>query len=170
MTVPINSHPRYGKSKTWAFDAPLRSCRPNQATRRNAPVFAHFTDTDEAAIVILHPHHAELRRFRCAYRLPLQPVKRTVLGELQQRPMLQSAIGMQQELIDRFIATFAMHPLKLFERYGAAQIEGTRLGSAQLCNVGTAAEQLADIFDQGTDIGAFAAVDRQTRLLRLAAQ
>ena len=84
--------------------------------------------------------------------------------------MLQAAVDRLQELVNRFVATLGMHPLQLFERYGAAQIEGTSFGSAQLCNVCTATQQVADIFDQSADIGAFAAIDRQARLLRLAAQ
>src|SRR3990167_5883242 len=170
MTVPINSHPRYGKLKTWAFDAPLRSCRPNQATRRNAPVFAHFTDTDAATIVILYPPHAELRRFRCAYRLPLQPVKRTVLRELQQRPMLQTTVHRQQKPIDGFMTTLGMGLLQRFQANGLRQCKRPGFSPAQLCNMGAATEQMADILDQGADIGAFCAIDRQARLLRLAAQ
>ncbi|MNF78428.1 hypothetical protein D3C84_606130 [compost metagenome] len=120
--------------------------------------------------MILHPHHAELRRFRGAYRLPLQPVKRTVFGELQQRPVLQAAVHRQQKLIDSFMAALGMGLFQRFQANRLRQPEWARFGSPQLCNMGAATEQLADILDQGANIGAFRTIDRQARLLRLAAQ
>ena len=124
-----------------------RSCRPNKATRRNAPVFAHFTDTDEATIVILYPHHAELRRIRGADGLPLQPVERAVLREAQQWPVFQPAVHRVQEAIDRFVAAIGVHLFQLFQGNGLQQAERSGLDPTQLGDMRATTQKVTNILD-----------------------
>src|SRR3546814_18137249 len=95
----------------------------------------------------------------------MQPVVGTVLGQLQQRPMFKPAVHRLQETIQRLGTTLTMQLLKRFERYRLRQVERPGLGSPQLGNVRSTAEQLADVFDQGADIGAFAACNGESRLV-----
>ncbi|MNQ86519.1 hypothetical protein D3C85_1017160 [compost metagenome] len=112
--------------------------------------------------MILYSHHAELRCIRGPYRLPVQPVERTVLGELQQWPVLQAAIRRHQELIDRLIATFGMDAFEFFERDRLGQRERAGVGTTQLRHVRATAKRFADVFDQRADVGTFGAAYGQT--------
>ena len=97
--------------------------------------------------MILHPQHAEFRCLGCTYRLPMQPIKCAVLGQLQQRPMFEPAVHWLQKGINCLSATFCVRPLELLKTDRLAQIEGPSLGPSQLGNVRTATQGMADIFD-----------------------
>ncbi|MNN84674.1 hypothetical protein D3C81_2018650 [compost metagenome] len=82
-----------------------------------------------------------------------------MLGELQQWPVLQTAVRWHQEAIDRFVATFGVDRFEFFEGHGLGQLERTGVRTAQFSDIGSATEHLADILDQSADVGAFAAAD-----------
>src|SRR3990167_3098518 len=112
--------------------------------------------------MILYSHHAELRGIRGAYRLAVEPVERAVLRKVQQWPIEQTAVRWHKEAINRFVAAFGVHCLKLFQRDRLGQGERSGLCTSQFGNVCATAKLLTNILHQGTDIGAFAAVHGQT--------
>src|SRR5690606_28418241 len=81
-----------------------------------------------------------------------------------------SAVGGQQQMVQRGGATLGMQCLELFEGHRLTQIEGPGLTATQGGDMGATTQCRADILDQGTDIGALAALHFQTQAIPFQSQ
>ncbi|MNH10633.1 hypothetical protein D3C81_1219650 [compost metagenome] len=72
---------------------------------------------------------------------------------------MQTAVRGHQEAINRLVAAFGVDRFEFFEGHGLGQFKGPRMSTTQFSDISATTEYLADVLDQGADVGTFGATD-----------